>query len=92
MAFIAAATALAFFAPTAHADADSDFLGCLANHDVTYTDKETTLKVGHSIQQDLRGGMPAEAEVFYLEQNGMSHAVARVDVECVQAASLMNGH
>lgn len=32
MAFIAAATALAVFAPPAHADQDSDFLGCLSNH------------------------------------------------------------
>ena len=90
MAFVAgAATALAVVAPTAHADQDSDFLGCLANHDVTYKDKVATLKLSRDIQQDLRQLAP-EAEVFHLEQNGLTHAVAQVDVECVQASEGSN--
>ncbi len=85
VAFVTAATALVAAVPIAHADEDSDFLGCLANHDVTYKDKGGTLKLSRDIQQDLRQLAP-EAEVFHLEQNGLTDAVAQVDVECVQAS------
>ncbi|MDI3312959.1 MAG: hypothetical protein QJR12_01340 [Mycobacterium sp.] len=93
VAFIAAATALVAFAPTAHADEDSDFLGCLANHDVTYQNKAAMLDLFHRIQVDLRDGVPMPVIEHNLVYNfDVSPSIAQVDVECAGAATLMEGH
>lgn len=92
MAFIITGTALAVVPPTAHADQDSDFLGCLSNHGVTWKDRDVTLALAKQIKQQMPEFVSPDAQVFYLSRHGLPQDVAKIDVECVQAATLMNGH
>ena len=80
-AFIVAATALAVFAPTAHADQDSDFLGCLSNQGITWNDKDAMLQVFHKAQQVV-----SEGQVLYLTLHGLDQITAQKVAQCVEAS------
>lgn len=80
-AFIVAATALAVFAPAAHADQDSDFLGCLSNQGITWNDKDGMLKIFHNAQQVV-----SEGQVLYLTFHGLDQATAQKVAQCVEAS------
>jgi len=94
LALFAAATALVAFAPSAHADEQSDFLGCLTNHGLQITDRQEAIDVGEETINYLRTGQfTPDMAVFSLEhQHGASPEVAQIEVQCAQAAILMNGH
>ena len=87
MAFIVAAIALQVVPPTAHADQDSDFLGCLSNHGITWNDKNAMIQTFHNTQQVM-----PNVQVFYLTRHGLDEVTAQKVAQCVEAATLMNGH
>jgi hypothetical protein len=87
MAFIITAAALAVVPPTAHADQDSDFLGCLSNHGITWNDKNAMIQTFHNTQQVMPQG-----QVLYLTLHGLDQTTAQKVAQCVEAATLMNGH
>lgn len=86
-ALVTAASAMAAVAPVAYADEDSDFLGCLSNHNVTWDDENAMVQVLDNAQQVM-----PEVQVFYLTRHGLDQGTAQKVAQCVQAATLMNGH
>lgn len=95
---VAAAALLALAPGVAHADANSDFLGCLANHHVTYTNKDATLEVFHRLQARLSGSVtdvqlaPYQLVYANLTEAGLDAPTAKGVAECEMAATLMGGH
>jgi hypothetical protein len=74
----------------ANASPQSDFFGCLRNHNVTWDNDVAMNNLGVRIQYDLQNGLP----VFMIENNLINYwnttrSIAHVDVMCAQATLLM---
>ena len=81
LVLVTAATIPVTAAPVVHADQDSDFLGCLSNHGITWNDKDAMIKVLHTAQQVM-----PEGQVFYLTRHGLDQATAQRVAQCVEAS------
>ncbi len=87
---VAPAALAVLLSPSAHADPNSDFLGCLANHQVSYDNENAMLDLGSKIQNDFRNGLSSaviEHNVVYNFDTKPS--IAHIDVQCVAATMLM---
>jgi len=84
-----------WLAVPAHADENSDFLGCLANHGVTYKDQAKVLELRDAILADLannRSMVSIEALRLQSGGSGLSSDVALSLAQCAQASAWMGGH
>lgn len=79
---VTGATVLVAVAPITRADQNSDFLGCLSNHGITWDDKDAMIKLFHNTQQIIS----SEMYVFYLTHQGLDQATAQKVAQCVQAS------
>jgi len=86
-------TAAIWIAAPAHASQDSDFLGCLANHRVTYKDQNATVQLFHQAQARFPSELtPYPLMNAYFIEQGLDVPTARSVAECEMAATLMEGH
>jgi hypothetical protein len=79
----------------AHADMNSDFLGCLSNRGVTYKDQAKVLELRDAILADLANQRSTVyIEALRLQHGGsdLSSQVALATAQCAQASEWMGGH
>ena len=76
---------------SAHADENQDFLTCLDNHGVEVVrNKGPLLNLMGLVQNDLRNGFSVNTIVTNLVvYHDIPFSIAQIDVQCVEAATLL---